>query len=757
MKRRMQRVLAAAVAAGVVLTGLPTGSLGLSNLVFAEDQGEETTPCTLESLGVNETNAAFFSFSDTAVETKGVTDGYSLSGTAVTISAAGTYVFSGSCSDGSIKVAKGSGDVTIVLNGLDLTALAEGTVPISLKGGSTNVTITLVDGKENRLEDAVHGDETPKSVINASKNVTINGTGTLNVFGNHKNGIKTDADLTIESGVKLNVTAVDNGISADNSITIDGGTVNVNAKGDGIVSSPDVNDDGSLSKDGNIIINGGDITIDATEDGIQADNELTINGGTFDITCNGGYTTKLTSSTSSCKGLKGASMITVNDGTFTINAADDAIHGNGYVYLLGGDFKIATGDDGAHADTSLIIGEEEGSDDALNIQVTQSYEGLEAGTVYMYSGNVSVVSSDDGVNAAGGSSNGSGGNTGDSFNPGGGFGGGPGGRPGSSNNWGNSSSSTGDYSLNIYGGNLTVNAEGDGLDSNGALTISGGNVVVFGADCKGSGSDNSALDCDGTLQITGGTVLAAGSSQMANVPSNGGQTYLLKKGTNVSSGKAINVVDSEGNAIYSVVTPKNVNHIIYSSPDITSSYSIQITDEPMKSETPETEPTTEQTEPTTEQTEPTTEQTEPTTEQTEPTTEQTEPTTEQTEPTTEQTEATKQTETSVQNPSTGAVESSAQVTVAKVSLKKAAKKTKTSVKLTWKKVSNATGYEIYRKTGKKGAYKKIKTIKKAGTVSFINKKLKTGQRYSYKVRAYRIVNGKKVYGAYSKVKTVVLK
>ena len=75
----------------------------------------------------------------------------------------------------------------------------------------------------------------------------------------------------------------------------------------------------------------------------------------------------------------------------------------------------------------------------------------------------------------------------------------------------------------------------------------------------------------------------------------------------------------------------------------------------------------------------------------------------------------------------------------------------------WKKISNAQGYVVYRATSKNGKYKAVSTIKKGSTVSYTNKKLTSKKTYYYKVRAYRVVNGKKVYSGYSKVKGVKIK
>lgn len=79
------------------------------------------------------------------------------------------------------------------------------------------------------------------------------------------------------------------------------------------------------------------------------------------------------------------------------------------------------------------------------------------------------------------------------------------------------------------------------------------------------------------------------------------------------------------------------------------------------------------------------------------------------------------------------------------------------IKVTWKKVSSASGYEVYRATKKNGAYKKVKTITNKKTVSFTDKSLKKGKNYYYKVRAYRLIGGKKVYGPYSAVVTAKVK
>lgn len=80
-------------------------------------------------------------------------------------------------------------------------------------------------------------------------------------------------------------------------------------------------------------------------------------------------------------------------------------------------------------------------------------------------------------------------------------------------------------------------------------------------------------------------------------------------------------------------------------------------------------------------------------------------------------------------------------------------KSRQKLVITWKKVKGAKGYELYRRTGKKGSYKKLKVIKSGSTLKYTNSKLKKGTAYYYKIRAYKYdAKGKKVYGGWSAVK-----
>jgi fibronectin type 3 domain-containing protein len=99
---------------------------------------------------------------------------------------------------------------------------------------------------------------------------------------------------------------------------------------------------------------------------------------------------------------------------------------------------------------------------------------------------------------------------------------------------------------------------------------------------------------------------------------------------------------------------------------------------------------------------------------------------------------------------------SAKAVPAKTTLKAKASNAK-NVKLTWSKVKGANGYEIYRSNRKDGKYQKVKTISKGGTTSYKDGKLKKSTTYYYKIRVYRKVDRKKVYGSYSSVVSVKTK
>lgn len=430
-----------------------------------------------------EQNATLIEFSDGSVTAAGAYSGYEIDGTAVSITEAGTYVLSGACADGSVTVKKEVTGVTLVLDGLDLTSTT--TSPITINK-SAEATLLAAAGSENTVADSADAnDESAAIKVKTGGTLTLGGTGSLTVDGNYKNGIKgaAQSSITVDELV-LTIDAVDDGLSCDDALTILGGTLEINAGGDTVKASPDVDDEtepDTVSK-GDITISGGTLTLVSAADGVQADGDLNISGGTFDITANGGHETVLAEDADSCKGIKSDGTLSVTGGTFTIDSADDALHAAD-VSVTGGSFTLSTSDDAVHADNALTIGAE-GNDAAVPaIVITDSYEGLEGTTVTVYSGDLDITASDDGVNAA--------------------------------------NSDIGErsdlFAIQISGGDLYICAGADGLDSNNDINMTGGTVEVYGAD---SGMDT-AIDYDGTFTLDGGTLFGAGMT-----PSAGTQAYV---------------------------------------------------------------------------------------------------------------------------------------------------------------------------------------------------------------------------------------
>ena len=470
-KRLFAALLASALAAGM----LPTSACAASDYTTA--------------------NATLVTLTDSSATAKGRYTGYEIDGTDVSITAAGTYVFSGDCDNGSITVKKGVTGVTIVLNGLTLTN--DDSAAITLNK-TAEASLIAAAGTTNTVADTEgSNDENAAVKVKSGAALAIGGTGTLTVDGNAKNGIKGAADAVITvAEVKLNINAVNDGLSCDDELNITGGTLSITAGGDAVKASPDTGDteNPDTTSLGNVTISGGTLTLNAAEDGIQADGDLTISGGTFDVTANGGHTTALTDDSASCKGFKAGGALTVTGGMLTVDSADDALHAGTDVTISGGTLTLATGDDGVHADNDLVIGTKGASSTSTpRINITASYEGLEGTTVTVYSGDIDVAASDDGVNAA-------------------------------SSTLGERSDK---YAISIAGGDLYIDAGSDGLDSNNDITITGGKVEVYGADAM----MDAAIDYDGTFTLSGGTLFGAGME-----PSAGTQAYIAVGETSPSGG-----------------------------------------------------------------------------------------------------------------------------------------------------------------------------------------------------------------------------
>ncbi len=386
-----------------------------------------------------------FTFTDSSITADGESTGYEIDGTHLKIESSGTYLLSGSCSDGSVEVKKGTTGVTLILDGLELES--SDTAPVSCNK-STEVTIMVAEGSVNSLSDSEKNNDEEYADNESAENavikckdgsqVTICGTGTLNITANGKNGIKSGA-TTDEEG--------------EASLTIKELTLNISA---------------------------------TVNDAINAEQ-----------------------------------LLNIESGTLNISAADDAVH----------------------CDLIMNVGAE--GTDGPTINITECYEGLEASELNVLSGDISILSSDDCMNAA------------------------------------NSDLTGASFVINISGGSIVAYAsDGDGFDSNGDLNISGGTVVVWTA----NRADNQPLDADGTLSITGGTVLAAGGSSGNGLSISAEQAYVTYGSTGgmgggsslISKGDVISIKDESGAELYSGTASCDAVYVFFSSADLSADTSYNL-------------------------------------------------------------------------------------------------------------------------------------------------------------------------------------
>jgi hypothetical protein len=459
-------------------------------------------------------------------------DSITTNGTTATITSSGNYNISGSLTDGQIIVnATDAGTVRIILDGVTLYNSTNSPLYIS---SINKVILILADNTRNYVTDAVSyvfasaGDSEPNAAIFSKANLTIYGSGSLNVTGNYNDGIASKDGLIIKSGT-ITVTSVDDGIRGKDYLIIKDGNITVTSTGDGLKSDNDEN-----VKKGYISIESGTINITAGLDAIAAETDAVIAGGILNLSSGGG-SSKTVSSTISAKAIKGVVCVVIDNGTFSISSADDAVHSNGIVIINGGTFTISSGDDGIHADS--ILGINNGT-----ITISKCYEGIESSTLTINDGNIHVTASDDGINGAGGNDG--------SGNPG--F---PGGTP-----------TVGNHYLYVNGGYIVVIAAGDGLDINGSIEMTGGTIIVNGP----TANDNGAIDYDGTFKMTGGFIVAAGSSGMAQTPSATSTQYalLINFSSAKTAGTLFHIQVSDGSDILTFKPIKVYQSVAFCSPKL---------------------------------------------------------------------------------------------------------------------------------------------------------------------------------------------
>lgn len=508
----------------------------------------------------DETSAVKIRLSDSEIQVSG--SGVVVKENTVTISKAGTYIVSGSVSDGQLIVdSSDTGYVQLVLDNVSITARNSSAIYVK---NADNVLLTLPEGTENEVTDGEEYEpedevESLNAAIYSKDDLIINGSGNLTVTGNYNHGIQSKDDLVIISG-NIQVHSLGDGIVGKDSVLVKEAVITIEAGGDGIKSTNAVQDKGY------IYLDNPHITIMAVNDGIQAETCMVIENGVYDITTGGGsinapakqrdefapgmgkwdggypemreemipeQETGDNTVPDSAKGFKAGVDITINGGSFTCDTFDDTIHSDNSITINNGIMTLASGDDGIHSDMVLTVNGGE-------IEIKKSYEGMESAVIYVNAGKITLTADDDGINAAGGSEAS-----------------GMGGR--------NSLTGAGDYEMVFNGGTVLIYADGDGLDSNGKIVINGGTLWIEGPTDGG----NSAVDYESGLEVNGGTFFAAGSAGMAEAPTGGSQYSIMINFDKVLQEKTeVTVRDSEGTGVFGYTPDRPYQSVIFSSPDL---------------------------------------------------------------------------------------------------------------------------------------------------------------------------------------------
>lgn len=405
----------------------------------------------------------------------------SIEGQTVTITEEGTYLLSGSLSDGSVVIYTDENvKVRLILNGVSINSSSSAAIYVK---SADKVFITLAPDTENVLSNGgtyeTVDDNNIDSVIFSKSDLTLNGSGSLKVAS---------GDMTLLDGTYT--------------ITAGGGSENGE---DHQEERP--GGSGGPGEPGGMLPSGERPQGEPGEK-LQEESETTDEGEA--------------SETAGTKGIKANGSLAISGGTYTIYAADDGFHSNSDIAISGGTLTIASGDDGIHADGQVTVSDG-------TIVISESYEGIEGSEkVLIAGGRITLTSDDDGLNSA---------------------------------------------VVEISGGHTEIDAEGDGIDSNGTFTVSGGETYVSGP----AGDGDGALDYETDAVITGGILIAAGSSGMTvNFGEKSTQGSILLNTGSQKAGTDIVLTDASGTELLSWQSSKSYASVVISCPEIVQGESYTI-------------------------------------------------------------------------------------------------------------------------------------------------------------------------------------
>lgn len=443
-------------------------------------------------------------------------DSVSVNKNTIAINDEGTYVVSGSLSDGQIIVDAKDKKVEIILDNTEITSKTSAAIYVKK---ADKVSLVLADGSKNTLSNTEEfvsiDDNNIDSVIFSKDNLVLSGDGELTINSAYGHGIVSKDELEITSGT-YNVTSESHGLSAKDCVKILAGKFNLTTGKDGIHAEN--TDDNAM---GFVYIEAGEFVIDSDGDGIDASNYVQIEDGKFEIAAGDGEVQNM----DMLQMPEG--MPKPEDGQMPGNdrmprrgdgempegmqkPEDGQMPEKGDFMQNGGQSSDSTSTKGIKADVSLTVNGGE-------ILISKSYEGLESASIIINDGKIDITSSDDGMNASG---------------------------------------ENDEILLEINGGTISVNASGDGVDSNGDIIINGGIIYIDGPTSDG----DSPVDFGekSSFYTNGGTVVAVGSSGMAEkMDEKSSQAGMLVVLDETMEAGEVTLSDSNGNQLVSYETKKS--------------------------------------------------------------------------------------------------------------------------------------------------------------------------------------------------------
>jgi hypothetical protein len=521
--------------AGLFLTIMALSSCDPENVIEDETnlttETEDASDYVWDSQNINNIvlNGTSISTSSSSV---------TVSGTTATITAPGNYTVSGSLNDGKIIVnTSDDGVVRIILN--DVTINNSSSSPLYIEAAQKTV-IILPDNTSSTLSDgSTYSSSLSDACIYSNTYLSFYGNGSLTVNGNYGDGISSQDRVIIKSG-SINVSAVDEGIIGVNNVVIHDGTITVSSGSDGIKSTND-----NYYTTGYVLAEAGIFQITSGGDAIYGAINVTLSGGSYTIVAGGGNTSS--AGTTSCKGIKAVNTLTIGSATLSINSADDCIHSDNAIVINGAIITAQTNSsagDGIHADNSITI-------NSGTITVSKSYEAVEGLNITMNGGSLYITAVNDGINGTEGTVSGG-------------------------------TESVDASILRIAGGQIIVVGvtNGDGVDCNGNVYMTGGTLVVHGL----ASTPEEAIDVNGDFEISGGLLISSGKTTGGG--GGGGGTPLSSSSSQksiyvtfssaVSASTIFHVQDASGNSLVTFKPSGQYKTMTFSSSSLVSGTTFSI-------------------------------------------------------------------------------------------------------------------------------------------------------------------------------------